>query len=145
MEFQKKQMQEAAILYYEKKHTQSEIAKMMSLSRQTVSKLLNDAVKEKIVEIKIHDPKIDCIELERKICDKFNIKNTVICGVSSADEELCQIMTVKTAANYIRTIIEKGNQKIAISWGRTIQRLIYEFGDIESANNIVFPLFGKDN
>lgn len=142
MEFQKKQMQEAAILYYEKKHTQSEIAKMMNLSRQTVSKLLNDAVKEKIVEIKIHDPKIDCKELERKICDKFNIKNTVICGVSSADEELCQIMTVKTAANYIRTIIEKGNQKIAISWGRTIQRLIYEFGDIESANNIVFPLFG---
>ena len=38
MEFQKKQMQEAAILYYEKKLTQSEIAKMMNLSRQTVSK-----------------------------------------------------------------------------------------------------------
>ena len=93
MDFQKKQMQEAAILYYEKKHTQSEIAKMMNLSRQTVSKLLNDAVKEKIVEIKIHNPEIDCKELEQNICDKFNIRNAVICGVSSADEELCQIMT----------------------------------------------------
>jgi len=142
MDFQKKQMQEAAILYYEKKHTQSEIAKMMHLSRQTVSKLLNDAVKEKIVEIKIHNPEIDCKELEQNICDKFNIRNAVICGVSSADEELCQIMTVKKAANYIQTIIEKGNQKIAISWGRTIHRLIYEFGDIKTANNIVFPLFG---
>lgn len=142
MDFQKKQMQEAAILYYEKKHTQSEIAKMMNLSRQTVSKLLNDAVKEKIVEIKIHNPEIDCKELEQNICDKFNIRNAVICGVSSADEELCQIMTVKKAANYIQTIIEKGNQKIAISWGRTIHRLIYEFGDIKTANNIVFPLFG---
>lgn len=142
MDFQKKQMQEAAILYYENKHTQSEIAKMMNLSRQTVSKLLNDAVKEKIVEIKIHNPEIDCKELEQNICDKFNIRNAVICGVSSADEELCQIMTVKKAANYIQTIIEKGNQKIAISWGRTIHRLIYEFGDIKTANNIVFPLFG---
>ena len=142
MDFQKKQMQEAAILYYEKKHTQSEIAKMMNLSRQTVSKLLNDAVKEKIVEIKIHNPEIDCKELEQKICDKFNIRNVVICGVSSEDEELCQIMTVKKAVNYIQTIIEKGNQKIAISWGRTIHRLIYEFSDIKTANNIVFPLFG---
>ena len=142
MDFQKKQMQEAAILYYEKKHTQSEIAKMMNLSRQTVSKLLNDAVKEKIVEIKIHNPEIDCKELEQNICDKFNIRNAVICGVSSADEELCQIMTVKMAASYIQSIIEKGNQKIAISWGRTIQRLIYEFSDIKTTNNIVFPLFG---
>lgn len=142
MDFQKKQMQEVAILYYEKKHTQSEIAKMMNLSRQTVSKLLNDAVKEKIVEIKIHNPEIDCKELEQNICDKFNIRNAVICGVSSADEELCQIMTVKMAASYIQSIIEKGNQKIAISWGRTIQRLIYEFSDIKTTNNIVFPLFG---
>ena len=142
MDSQKKQMQEAAILYYEKKHTQSEIAKMMNLSRQTVSKLLNDAVKEKIVEIKIHNPEIDCKELEQNICDKFNVRNAVICGVSSADEELCQIMTVKMAARYIQSIIEKGNQKIAISWGRTIQRLIYEFSDIKTTNNIVFPLFG---
>lgn len=142
MEFQKKQMQEAAILYYEKKHTQNEIAKKMNLSRQTVSKLLNDAIKEKIVEIKIHNPEIDCKELEQEICDRFNIRNAVICGVSSANEELCQIMTVKKAANYIESIIEKGNQKIAISWGRTIQRLIYEFSDINTLNNVVFPLFG---
>lgn len=142
MDFQKKQMQEAAILYYEKKHTQSEIAKMMKLSRQTVSKLLNDAVNEKIVEIKIHNPEIDCKELEQKICDKFDVRNVVICGVSSEDEELCQIMTVKKAVNYIQTIIEKGNQKIAISWGRTVHRLIYEFSNIKTANNIVFPLFG---
>jgi len=142
MEFQKKQMQEAAILYYEKKHTQSEIAKMMNLSRQTVSKLLNDAVKEKIVEIKIHNPEIDCKELEQEICDKFNLRNAVICGVSNADEELCRIMTVKKAASYIQSIIEKGNQKIAVSWGRTIQRLINQFSDIKTSNNIVFPLFG---
>lgn len=142
MEFQKKQMQEAAILYYEKKHTQSEIAKIMNLSRQTVSKLLSEAVKEKIVEIKIHNPELDYKELEQKICDKFHIRNAVICGVSSADEELCRILTVKKAANYLQGILEKGNQKIAISWGRTIQRLIYELSDIQTANSIVFPLFG---
>lgn len=142
MDFQKKQMQEAAILYYEKKHTQHEIAKIMNLSRQTVSKLLNDALKEKIVEIKIHNPEITCTELEQAFCVEFGIKNAVICGVSANDESLCLLMTVKKAANYIQSIIEKGNQKIAISWGRTIQKLISEFRDINTSDNIVFPLFG---
>ena len=53
MENSKKQMAEAAVLYYEKEYTQQEIANLMGLSRQTVSKLLTDAVKENIVEIKI--------------------------------------------------------------------------------------------
>lgn len=142
MDIQKKQMQEAAILYYEKKYTQSEIAQVMNLSRQTISKLLNDAVKENIVEIKIHNPQIDCKELEKAICDKFNVKNAVVCGASTADLPLCQLMTVKKAAEYIRTLIQSSNQKIAISWGRTVQSLISEFPDMNIAGNIVFPLFG---
>lgn len=142
MDFQKKQMEEAAILYYEKGNTQSEIAQIMKLSRQTVSKLLNDAIKEKIVEIKIHNPKIVCEELEQSICAEFQIKNAIICGVSTDDEALCRLMTVKKAANYIQSLIEKENQKIAISWGRTIQMFVDEFPKINTANNIVFPLFG---
>ena len=81
MDIQKKQMQEVALLYYEKNLTQSEIAKIMNLSRQTVSKLLGDAIKEKIVEIKIHDPEITCADLEKEICGKFGIKNARLpCG-----------------------------------------------------------------
>lgn len=139
---QKKQMREAAILYYENNYTQNEIAKMMGLSRQTVSKLLNDAIRENVVEIKIHNPEIDCKELEKKICDKFNINNVVICGVSSADEELRRIMTVKKSIDYILSFIESGNKKIAISWGRTIQHLISDFPNIVTFGNVVFPLFG---
>lgn len=142
MDFQKKQMEEAAILYYEKKHTQHEIAQIMNLSRQTVSKLLNDAIKENIVEIKIHNPEITCTELEQAICAEFKIKNAVVCGVSNSDESLCRLMTVKKAASYIQSLIEKGNQKIAISWGRTIQMLVDEIRKINTADNIVFPLFG---
>ena len=56
MRAEKKLMMETAILYYEKKMNQQEIAQIMNLSRQTVSKLLSDAIEEHIVEIKIHDP-----------------------------------------------------------------------------------------
>jgi len=142
MDFQKKQMREAAILYYEKKHTQQEIAQKMNLSRQTVSKLLNDAVKEKIVEIKIHNPEITCTDLEQAVCSTFNIKNAVVCGVSIGNESLCRLMTVRKAGTYVKSLIEKGNQKIAISWGRTIQMFVDEFQKVRTADTIVFPLFG---
>ncbi len=142
MNIEKKQMREAAILYYEKKYTQSDIANIMNLSRQTVSKILNDAIKENIVEIKIHNPEVTCKELENEICNKFNIKNMIVCGVSSADESLRLLMTVKKAADYIYSLIKQGNQKIAISWGRTVQKLISEFPSINANGNIVFPLFG---
>jgi len=139
---QKKQMREAAILYYEKKYTQNEIADIMGLSRQTVSKILNDAVKENIVEIKIHNPEITCKELEGELCDSLEIKRAIVCGVSTADEDLCRLMSVKKAAEEISSLIEKGNQKIAISWGRTVQTLISEFPDSKTSGNTVFPLFG---
>ena len=142
MDFQKKQMQEVAILYYEKKHTQHEIAQIMNLSRQTVSKLLNYSIRENILEIKIHNPEITCTDLEQAICSKFKIKNAVICGVSVTDESLSRLITVKKAADYIRPLVKRGNQKIAISWGRTIQMLIDEFQKVSTSDNIVFPLFG---
>ncbi len=135
-------MQEAAILYYEKKHTQNEVAKIMNLSRQTVSKLLSDAEREGIVEVRIQNPEIALTELENKICAEFKIENAVICGVSRDNEELCLLMTVKKAAAYIERLIKSGNKKIGISWGRTIERLIGELNYSNASNNVVFPLFG---
>ncbi len=135
-------MSEVAILYYEKKHTQQEIADLMNLSRQTVSKLLNDAVKENIVEIKIHNPKKDCEDLQLHICQEFGIDNCMVVGVSSKNESLRKTMTVKAAAEYIAAMLKEGNQKIALSWGRTIQELINTLPKINTSGNVVFPLFG---
>ncbi len=142
MELHKKQMQEAAILYYEKKQTQNEIAKILGLSRQTVSKLLNDAIKEKIVEIKIYNPDITCSEFESQIADRFQVPNVIVCPVSNPDESLCRLMAVKKAADYIKSVIEKGNKKIAVSWGRTVRMIIDEFEKCNAEGNVVFPLFG---
>ena len=135
-------MWESATLYYEKKHTQQEIAELMGLSRQTVSKLLNDAIKENIVEIKIHDPQKNCRELERLLCARFGLSSAVVCTVSGKQDTLRQIMTVKAAAEYISPIIQRGNLKIAVSWGRTIHALISQMDEIHTSDNLVFPLFG---
>lgn len=135
-------MFEAAALYYEKNMTQQEIASLMGLSRQTVSKLISDAVREKIVEIKINNPTCQRKNLAEELCKKYKIKNAVICSVSSDNEELRMKMTVRAASEYLLPILSVGGQNIAVSWGRTMQSLINELPDIKTENNTVFPLFG---
>ncbi len=135
-------MSEVATLYYKKNLTQQEIAETMHLSRQTVSRLLNDAIEEGIVEIIIHDPQKDCKELEEQLCAIFGIRNCVVCSVSGRDASVHRLMTVKAAVDYILPIVQKGNQKIALSWGRTIQELIQNLPKLSTTGNTVFPLFG---
>ena len=50
MKTEKILMSEVATLYYKKNMTQQEIAETLHLSRQTVSKLLSDAIGEKIAK-----------------------------------------------------------------------------------------------
>ena len=142
MKTEKILMSEVATLYYKKNMTQQEIAETLHLSRQTVSKLLSDAIEEKIVEIIIHNPEKDCKELEKQICAAFDIRSCVVCSVSGRNESVHRLMTVQAAVDYILPIIKAGNQKIALSWGRTIQELIQNLPNLSTTGNTVFPLFG---
>lgn len=135
-------MAEIATLYYEKKLTQQEIADFMHLSRQTVSKLLNEALEKNVVQITIRNPEKDRKDLEKAICEKFGIQNCVVCSVSSKSEALRQMMTVKAAIHYLVPILEQGNLKIALSWGRTIQEFVRNLPQLNTRGNTVFPLFG---
>lgn len=142
MQTEKKLMVEAAVLYYEQKLTQQEIANRMGLTRQTVSKLLSEAVEEKVVEITIHNPEHDCSALEAELCETFGIADALVCSVSNSNEALRQTMTVRAAADYLKPLFLKGGQKIALSWGRTVQALIDSMPLVQTAGNVVFPLFG---
>lgn len=135
-------MAEVAMLYYEKKHTQQEIAEMLGITRQTVSRLLGDAVKENIVEIIIHNPHKTCETLEKKLVKTFGLENAVVCAAASKNNVIRKQLTVKAARDYIVPLIEKGNQKIGVSWGRTVKELVNALGDRQTTGNLVFPLFG---
>ena len=142
MEESKILMAEAAVLYYDKKCTQQEIAQIMGLSRQTVSKLLNDAIRERVVEIRIHDPQKDCAELERMLCSRFGIEDASVCGVSCTNNTTRQTMTIRAAVNYVLPLLEQGNLNIAISWGRTIREFVNQISHVPTHGNLVYPLFG---
>ena len=76
----------ASYLYYKENKTQAEIAELFHISRPTLIKLLNDARKEGIVTIEIHDIRMGSqyIELEQELCKKLGLKDVKIVGVGSA-------------------------------------------------------------
>ncbi len=135
-------MCEVATLYYQKNYTQQQIADLMHLSRQTVSKLLNDSISQGIVEIKINNPLSTKQDLESKIAKAFNLKGCVVAMSSSDNETLKEMATTGVAVNYILPMLKEKNLKIGLSWGKTMQTLINEFLIVKCENSVVFPLFG---
>ncbi len=135
-------MWEAATLYYKDGYTQQQIAERMGLTRQTISGLLRDAVRENIVEIKIHDPQQDREEQEALLCERFGLSEAVVCAVSGKDDDLRQLMTVKAAVKHLQPLLSCGGLKIAVSWGRTIRTLIQALPQMSAPDSLVFPLFG---
>lgn len=145
MKTEKILMSEVATLYYKVNMTQQEIAESMHLSRQTVSKLLSDAIEEKVVEIIIHNPQEDLKKLETQICATFGIRNCVACCVSGRNNSMHRLMAVRAAVDYVLPLLQEGGRKIAISWGRTIQEFINTLPETSTAGNTVFPLFGASD
>ncbi|MBQ9967482.1 MAG: hypothetical protein IJO88_02020 [Oscillospiraceae bacterium] len=135
-------MWEAATLYYKDGYTQQQIAERMDITRQTVSRLIGDAVRENIVEIKIHDPQQDREELETLLCERFGLNSAAVCAVSGKNDDLRQLMTVKSAVSYLQPILSSGSMNIAVSWGRTIRDLIQALPQLCAPDTTVFPLFG---
>lgn len=134
-------MYEVATLYYKKSYTQQQIADLMNLTRQTVSKLLSDAVTLKIVEIKINNPFTAKQNLEEKISRMFNLKECKVAISSSSEDSLKELAISSVAINCILPMIKNKSLKIGISWGKTIETFINNL-TCTNSSSIVFPLFG---
>ena len=142
MHDEKTLMAEVATLYYEKNYTQQQIAQLLQLSRQTVSRLLTDAVREKVVQFVIRDPQSHCTDLENRLAEAFGLRSCKVCSVSHNAPTVQLLMTVKAAVSYLLPILQTGGLKIGLSWGRTVQALIDALPQVTTQGNTVFPLFG---
>lgn len=126
-------------LYYLENHTQSQISKIVGISRSQVSRLLNEARKQGLVEIKIHEDKISASELENLVKRKFDLDNVII-AESISGNYLDDISSV--ASDFLASYIEDG-VIIGISWGRTLARTIDRIITSKKLRNTLFvPLLG---
>lgn len=131
-----------AKLYYEDEKTQAEIAKQMRVSRPIISKMLQMARHEGIIEIKVHPPDRTLFHLEARLCQTFGLDEVMLAAVDEHDtEETVKVKTAKCAADYLSQQLQDG-QRVSVSWGTTLSHLVQEIVPSHLHGVEVIPLVG---
>ncbi len=112
-----------ARLYYQERLTQEAIAAQTNFSRSTISRLLQEAQDEGIVEITIHFPWQQVTHLETALCDKFGLDDArVLKHVDYSSDEMLEGLGV-LAARYIEPMIEP-KMVIAVASGNAVYQTV---------------------
>lgn len=132
---------QVARLYYERDLNQEVIAKHLNITRQKVSRLLNQARLEGIVRISIHDPSITDPQLSQALKEKFGLRRVVLATGEGLSTEKLRSAIGMAAARYLAEILED-NAEIGIGWGRTLFETVNALHSDRKTNIHVIPLIG---
>ncbi|MCI8940424.1 MAG: sugar-binding transcriptional regulator [Dorea sp.] len=126
-------------LYYNRDVSQSDIARLMDLSRPTVAKLIKTAKQKRVVQIIISDPQKRCYsELERRLEKAFRLQEVI---VADTVENLQQKdVLAKMAAGYLNSIL-KDDDVIGVGSGTTL-RYLAPYASRQFQNLTFVPLLG---
>lgn len=137
----RRMMTKVATLYYFNGWTQAKIAKKYGVSRPVISKVLQRAKDEGIVEIYIRDESIHTIELEQQLEQKYDLQEAIVVSSEDLSDEMIRKSIGKAAASYISNNLED-NMKLGISWGNTIASVVEEFPYLVKESLLIVPLVG---
>ncbi|MBP1948407.1 sugar-binding transcriptional regulator [Virgibacillus litoralis] len=134
-------MVKVAKLYYFEGWTQAQIAARNNVSRPVISKLLNNAKKEGIVEIYIKDETVQTVELEQTLEKKYGLSEVIVVSTAGFAPDMAKRQLGKTAASYIAKNL-KGVKSLGISWGTTLLSLIEEYPYERRDDINIVPIVG---
>ncbi|MGV3465155.1 MAG: sugar-binding transcriptional regulator [Heyndrickxia sp.] len=138
---ERRQLVKTANLYYIEGLTQEQIAKKVGVSRPVISKQLQKAKEYGIVEVFIKDESLHTVEIEKKLEDKFQLKDVIVVPNAGGSAELSKKAVGQAAANYVSKKL-KGVEKIGISWGTTLAAFVQEYPYERNENIKIIPLVG---
>jgi DNA-binding transcriptional regulator LsrR (DeoR family) len=113
-------MAEVARLYYEEDHTQGKIARKLSLSTATVSRLLQEARRRHVVEVVIHYPISTEHDLEARLVEKFGLIEAHVLAKPSRSYPALVKSTGELAASVLRRHLHDGIT-MCVSWGQAVR------------------------
>lgn len=132
----------AAILYYEQNMTQEQVAKSIGVSRPAVSKILQQARDNNLVEFFVKYRDKSLVQLELDIQQKYDLN---LVGIVSTkyrkSKEAVSSQVGLIAAHYLKPMLQQ-DLKIGIGWGNAVSHFISEVDFVESKNEVIVPLVG---
>lgn len=114
----------AARLYYLDGKSQAEIATLLGTSRSNVSRMLTEAQRQGIVEVRVNDPSGRARDLEVALKKTFGLQDVLVAqrGSGGADRIANQVGAL--AAQMLLQQI-KDSMTVAMSWGHSLQSMVW--------------------
>ncbi len=132
---------EAAKLYYLLDYNQNDIAKELGVSRPTVSRFLQIAKQEGIVDIKIMDPTEDVENLSLQLEQKFGLKKAIVTHIPQYEDSVIKTYLGEKAASFLNEVVEH-DDIIGVTWGTTLYHVALELKQKPCKNVKVVQLKG---
>lgn len=114
--------------YYELGMSQEEIAAKEYISKSTISRLINKAIKKGYVKIKMAYPILTARELEEKLMELYGLESATVVPVYVEDQDLCVLDACKALLLDLKKLLRDGDV-IGISWGRTMEYFVKMLDD----------------
>ncbi len=148
MEFEQRQLGkavQAAQMYYYQNLPMKQIASELNVSHSTISRLLEWARQQGLVEIRINDPRGRSSPLVQLIKLHFKLKNVQIVPVSEmAGESVWHDRVTRVAASYLNRFMES-DLVLGVAWGKTINSVINNLTPKTLFNSHIVQLNGGEN
>ena len=140
-ETRKQLLADIATLYYKEKKTQSQIARAFGYSRSAISRLLNEAQQEGIIEITINYPLLRDTVLERRLKEKYHLKAAFVINAGQADFAHTLQMVGRIGARYLEQNLQDG-MVVGVGWGTSLFDLVNSLPEIPLTKARVVQVIG---
>lgn len=134
-------MLRAARLYYQDNRTQEQIARALKTSRPHVSRLLQNARHEGIIQIKIIDPNSTHSTLEDQLLATFHLAEAIVISTESDTHDVTRRRIGQATARYLERTLQNGDT-VGMGWGRTLYEVVSALEPKRKARVNVVPLIG---
>ena len=134
-------MHNAAELYYLEGKTQLEIAKILGVSRPKVSRLLQEARAEGIVQISVINPFESISTLTDALKVALGLSTVIVVGGQNDDPTQVRKRLGYGAAHYLGSALQRGDV-LGIGWGRTLFEVTQSLETKADHDLTVVPFMG---
>jgi DNA-binding transcriptional regulator LsrR (DeoR family) len=112
----------AAQLYYVERRSQAEVARDLGTSRPNVSRMLAEAQRQGIVEVRINDPAGRCRDLEGRLERTFGLTVARVARRSAGQDAAGQVGALG-ATLLVESLVD--GMDVGLSWGHALQALVH--------------------
>ncbi|WP_068084067.1 sugar-binding transcriptional regulator [Polycladidibacter stylochi] len=132
----------AAWLYYVVGDTQDQVAAKLNVSRQAAQRLVSLAVSEKLIKFRLDHPIASCVELERKLQERFELQLCEIVPTAEGGHTALGGLAVAVADHMEDALAITEPTVIGVSTGRSLRAAVEEVPHMECPNHKVVALVG---